>query len=852
MQPPARSARARPNLPSTMTNKCIAAAGAALAGLLLCQCGSEPNSSQPPGAGGPAGAAGPAGQSPAAPQPRLADALAAQRGEKETTRYAPSPLVDAILPELQQKGVKVQALNDWNNDQYFCNQLLSNVRNDGSLWLIFDRDDLPTVATLRKFFISQHRTSFDQTFDAERLILVHVHNELNPDAAPAARIGFEPASPAGWMITDAKFADDDLVFYVTMNAELHWQRLGTKKHGVALALPLLKDGNKAGVYIGGESGMIGLALSPSFATDHKLYTHYNWKFEDESRFAIVSEWTVDLGGEIRAHDERVLLKIPQSHDTHNGGAMQFGPSDGCFYITVGDGEEGQWTIGRSPAGSLRGKVLRIDLRSKDPGKQYHVPADNPFVGDDRFPPETWAWGFRNPWRMAFVPDGRMVVGDIGEDRNEEITFVERGRHHGWPYVEGVYERNPWGLGPDVVPVPPIYPMTRDIGMSVIGGYVYEGKAIPWLTGKYVWADFMSGRIFAIDLPAPGAKLPIDASQVDVLGRWPMLFTTFARHPSGELYVAQGGQLFAIVEAKDAPHDTGSGAVAVQFSDAQAVAMFAAEIPASSRPDASPAEIALGRQLYQDVRLSTDGAVSCATCHPLDRYGADGLPKSKGAKRNAPSTFNAHRQFAQFWDYRADTVEQAAGDAHGLIPAPALEAKLAAAADYAEPFRAAFPGAAEPRTAANAAQALGAFVRQLTTRSRWDAYLDGDTNALTAAEKRGLAEFVGAGCITCHQYRTLGGSMPQKLGLMVPCDGDDRGRAALDPQAQPYFFKVPGLLNVAKTAPYYHDGSIATLEAAIAHMAKVQLMRDLQPEQVAAIAAFLQSLTGEQPEILSGR
>lgn len=838
-----------------MTTKRTLRPFAALAALLLCQCGSDPKTSPQPATNAPAAPAGDqaAGrQPPAAPQQRLADALAEERGEKEITRYAPSPLVDAILPELEQKGVAVKPLNDFNNDQYFCNQLLSNLRNDGSLWLIFDRDDQATVATLRKYFIGQHRTSFDRTFDAERLILVHVHNELNPAAQPVARIGFEPASPAGWMVTDIEFANADLMFYSTLNAELHWQRVGKKDHGVALKLPLLQDGHKAGVYIGGESGMIGLAVSPSFATDHKLYTHYNWKFEDGSRFAVVSEWTVDTDGEIRAHDERVLLKIPQSHDTHNGGAMAFGPADGCLYIGVGDGEEGQWTIGRSPAGLLRGKVLRIDLRSKDPGKEYHVPADNPFVGDDRFPPETWAWGFRNPWRIAFVPDGRLIAGDIGEDRNEEITFVERGRHHGWPYVEGTYERNPWGLGPDVVPVPPIFAMTRDIGMAVVAGYVYEGKAIPWLTGKYVWADFMSGRIFATDLPAPGAKLPIDAAQVEVLGRWPMLLTTFGRHPSGELYIAQGGSVLAIVDGKNAPQDAGSGAASLTFSDAQAVAMFGAEIAAPGSRSASAEEIALGRQLYADVRLSSDGATSCATCHPLDRYGADGLPKSRGQRRNAPSTFNAHRQFAQFWDYRGDTVEQAAGAAHGLLDAAALEGKLRAAPEYTAAFAAAFPGDGDARTAANAAQALGAFVRQLTTRSRWDAYLDGDTNALSATEKRGLAEFVGTGCITCHQYRTLGGSMPQKLGLMVPWQGDDTGRAAVDPQAQPYFFKVPGLVNVAKTAPYYHDGSVATLEEAIANMAKVQLMRDLQPQQVAAIAAFLQALTGEQPKVLSAR
>ena len=836
-----------------MIHRCASAAVAATIALVLTQCGSDPKQAQAPGAGQPNGTATapPTGQ-------RLAEVLAAQRGDKENVRYAPSPLVDAILPELKAKGINAKPLYDWNNDQYFCNQLLANLRDDGSLWVIFDRDDLPTVTTLRKYFFAPHRTTFDQVFDAEKLILVRVLNEINAATRPPARIDFEAVTRLGWMVTAIAFAPDGkTMFYSTLNAELRWQRLAKTGEnefgaaGAALKLPLLQDGNKAGIYIGGESGMIGLVVSPYFATDHKIYTHYNWKNEDESRFAIVSEWVLDDDGTtIKARDERIVFKVSQSHDTHNGGGMAFGP-DGCLYLGIGDGEEGQWTIGRSPAGSLRGKVLRIDLRSKDPGKEYHVPADNPFVGDDRFPPETWAWGFRNPWRISFAPDGRLIAGDIGEDRNEEITFVERGRHHGWPYIEGTFERNPWALGPDVVPVPPIFVMTRDLGMAVVGGYVYEGEAMPWLRGKYVWGDYMSGRMFAVELPPPDATLPLPVEQVMQLGRWPRLFATFGRHPSGELYVSQAGTVFKIVPAKEGATAAGGGDT-VAFSDAQAVAMFAAEPPAPKRTDASPAEIALGRTLYADARLSANGATSCATCHPLDRHGADGQPHSPGQRRNAPSTFNAHRQFAQFWDYRSETVEQAAGKAHGLADDAALEQQLAALPDYVDAFRAAYPGDGERRTAANAAQAIGAFVRQLTTRSPWDRYLDGDASALTAEQKRGLAEFVGTGCITCHQYRTLGGSMSQKLGLMEPWQGEDTGRAAIDPAMQPYFFKVPGLTNVAKTAPYYHDGSIATLEQAVTNMAKIQLARELAPDKVAAIVAFLQALTGEQPKVLSGR
>ena len=169
------------------------------------------------------------------------------------------------------------------------------------------------------------------------------------------------------------------------------------------------------------------------------------------------------------------------------------------------------------------------------------------------------------------------------------------------------------------------------------------------------------------------------------------------------------------------------------------------------------------------------------------------------------------------------------------------------AEYRAAFRAAFPGS-DAVTPEQLAQTLGGYVRQLNTSSRWDKFLDGDDTALTREELVGLNEFLQAGCVTCHQYRGLGGGMQQKLGLFQPWTGADKGRGTLQPDSgQDYMFKVPSLFNVEKTGPYYHDGSMKTLADAVRNMAEIQLNRKLSDTQVDAITTFLGSLTGTTPD-----
>lgn len=282
------------------------------------------------------------------------------------------------------------------------------------------------------------------------------------------------------------------------------------------------------------------------------------------------------------------------------------------------------------------------------------------------------------------------------------------------------------------------------------------------------------------------------------------------------------------------------------------------------PDQAPAienplsqeKIALGKSLYFDTRLSKDQKISCNSCHNLSTFGVDNEPTSPGhlgqrGNRNSPTTFNAALHMAQFWDGRAGTVEQ---QALGPILNPkemAMESeakvieRLKADPKTVAAFKAAFPGEKNPLTYANVGKAIGAFERTLITPSRFDEFLKGKEDALTAQEKNGAKLFVQSGCIACHNGATIGGQMYQKLGLVKEYPTNDLGRFEhTKNESDKKLFKVPSLRNVTKTGPYYHDGSVASLESAVSLMAEHQLGKQLPTEEVADIVAFLGALTAE--------
>ncbi len=296
-------------------------------------------------------------------------------------------------------------------------------------------------------------------------------------------------------------------------------------------------------------------------------------------------------------------------------------------------------------------------------------------------------------------------------------------------------------------------------------------------------------------------------------------------------------------------------------NAEALKLFAPLPAVMNSPDnvVTDAKVKLGRILYYDPRLSANQKISCNTCHPLDAYGAESKRVSTGHKnqqgnRNAPTVYNAAGHFVQFWDGRAPTVEE---QAKGPITNPVEMAMPSNAAavqviksmpEYIALFQTAFPNDKDPVTYDNMALAIGAFERGLVTPSRWDAFLEGDQSALTGSEKSGFNTFAATGCQWCHNGAYVGGSAYQKLGVMKPWPKQtDQGRYQVTKEeVDKMVFKVPSLRNIKKTGPYFHDGSVSTLEQAIRNMAVHQRGVELTDAQIKSIETWMGSLTGEIP------
>jgi cytochrome c peroxidase len=322
-------------------------------------------------------------------------------------------------------------------------------------------------------------------------------------------------------------------------------------------------------------------------------------------------------------------------------------------------------------------------------------------------------------------------------------------------------------------------------------------------------------------------------------------------------------LSATSSCREQAKRTAAGEIAV--SDAppatSELAMFAPLPSVMPAPGVSitPAAIALGRKLYHEPLLSNGHDVSCNTCHALNAYGADGRRVSLGdlghaGDRNAPSVYNAAGQIAQFWDGRAPTVEAQAkgpilnGSEMAMPDSAAVLTHLRASPEYARAFAAAFPGEQQPITYDNVGRAIGAFERGLVTPSPWDRYLRGDSAAVTAAQLRGFTTFVRVGCVSCHAGPYVGGQSFRKLGQVTPWPAlSDSGRIKVTNEpGDLYVFKVAALRNVERTGPYFHDGSVSSLDSAILLMGRHQLGRELTAEQIASIRQWLGTLTGELP------
>ena len=286
---------------------------------------------------------------------------------------------------------------------------------------------------------------------------------------------------------------------------------------------------------------------------------------------------------------------------------------------------------------------------------------------------------------------------------------------------------------------------------------------------------------------------------------------------------------------------------------------------SEKNPVTPEKVELGRILFYETRISVDGTINCAKCHPIGLYAADGLRKAVGNHckinpRNSPTLFNAAGQISAHWiGNRTDVEDQARQSvigppSFGMPSYETVESRLRNIKGYTDLFKKAFPGQNDPITVDNFGKAVGAFERTLVTPSPFDAFLAGSKEAVNEEEKRGLKTFIEVGCDMCHSGASVGGQMYQKFGLMEPywkytrSEEIDEGRYTVTKkEMDKYVFKVPMLRNVAKTSPYFHDGSVDTLEDAERIMAKIQLGKDLTKSQLEDIASFLKSLSGRIPE-----
>ena len=296
-----------------------------------------------------------------------------------------------------------------------------------------------------------------------------------------------------------------------------------------------------------EEGLLGLAVHPRFKENGEFFICQSVK-GGEKRMQHVSRFRMSKDDPDRAdpRSEEIVLSIEQPFCNHNGGSIAFGP-DGCLYIGLGDGGSRNDPCGHGQRlDVLFGKILRIDVDRRDAGLAYAIPADNPFVGREGARGEIYAFGLRNPWQLAFdPPTGRLWAADVGQEIWEEIDLIVKGGNYGWSATEGT---KPFGSRAAAGPlIDPVWEYDHQIGKSVTGGRVYRGKAIPELVGRYVYGDFVSGKMWALavdDAGRPTSNAAIPWSGLPIFG--------FGEGADGELYVCTssptGQGVFKVVPA----------------------------------------------------------------------------------------------------------------------------------------------------------------------------------------------------------------------------------------------------------------------------------------------------------------
>lgn len=342
------------------------------------------------------------------------------------------------------------------------------------------------------------------------------------------RVELKPVASGFFNITDIVTLPDepDTILILQKDGKLLWHNLKTKKGGVVRQLE---------VQTRSELGLLGIALHPNFKKNKKLYLNYNPSGRKKP-FTRISEWRFKRGPKKKFNivSEMILMEFAQPYPNHNGGQLAFGP-DGYLYIGTGDGGSAgdPHKHGQNPS-TILGKILRINVDKVGNTKAYTVPADNPFVKKQNYLPEIWAVGIRNPWRFSFSPRGQLIVADVGQNAFEEVSIVKKGANLGWNHMEASHcyqpEKN-CKMGKRLTL--PFIEYPHQVGQSITGGYVYKGSKVPALKNKYIFGDYVSGRLFASNLPTKKAPKP----KLLNLGTFGIMISTFGVGPDGELLIA---------------------------------------------------------------------------------------------------------------------------------------------------------------------------------------------------------------------------------------------------------------------------------------------------------------------------